>query len=622
MQRKRLKVAVAQRAIEPGNVKVMLDRVLQTISDARAQGADAVVVGEMIWGYLLGDRWEDESFLREIEAANEEIRLASHDITVVFGSVIIDWNKVGEDGRVRKYNAALLAHDGEWVNNGSPLKFWVPKTNMPKYRMFDDERHFFPAAKLATEMGVPLSDILRPFPIRRRDGSVVCVGVGICEDFWEDEYNTKPSLIYAKAQCDFLLDISRSPWTRDKRRARERMLVNRVNDTRVPILYVASVGLENNGKNLVWFDGGSALIGSDGKFKWRAVDHEESLTILDPFASKRLSHKKPEMGIAEVYHSTLNTIRAAAGHFPRIVQGLSGGVDSAVMTALLVHALGPKKVLAINMSTRFNTGTTQMLAQECASRLEVEYRVQPIQDLVEMMVRNLEAMYGVGSVPNLVLENMQAELRMVTLSRIAAMEGGIFLNNGNKTETALGYFTLNGDGRGAFAFLADLWKGDVYALAKYINEIDPCHPIPEGIITIIPSAELSEDQNPEQGKGDPIFYPYHDKLLAAWVEWRRNPEWVLDHLFAGDLETVLGCKPGTIRRYFPTAEAFLNNLEWAWCQYTGTVFKRVTSVPIFITSRRSFGFDFRESMIMKGRYDLTDHYFALKAQVLSTPTLW
>ena len=343
----KMKIAIAQMRTAPGDVRRNLATMLAYIADSKAGGAQLVVFPELATsGYLLGDRWENDAFVDEIVRANETLREASAGITVVWGSLRVDRGRIGEDGRVRKYNAALIARNGAWVSNGV-LRGWVPKTNLPKYRIFDDARHFYPAAKLAVEMervGITqLWQLLRPFRVTI-GGKKVSLGLTVCEDLWEDEYFTKPSKIYSMHAVDLLIDVSQSPWTNEKWHARDGMLSRRSGDARAPILYVNSAGLQNNTKNLVWFDGNSAFIDVDGAFRWRAPQHQDGLYIVDtgtlPDPATVRGHAS---GIKEVYEAGLHAIRAYLMSFRRVVIGLSGGIDSAVAAAWIVDAIGAER---------------------------------------------------------------------------------------------------------------------------------------------------------------------------------------------------------------------------------------------------------------------------------------
>ena len=303
--------------------------------------------------------------------------------------------------------------------------------------------------------------------------------------------------------------------------------------------------------------------------------------------------------------------------YKRVVIGLSGGIDSAVSLAMHVRALGADRVLAINMPTEFNSKTTKSLAALCAKNFGVEYKVVSIQEDYETRLRTL-ARTGYPNPNDFDRQNEQARIRGNVLADISACEatrlsGRVgFTCNGNKTEVALNYFTLYGDGAGCSAFFADYWKGEMYELARYINERVGKEMVPQGIIDIVPSAELSATQNVDEGKGDPIFYPYHDKLLQSFTDKRWDPTNILQELALGRLDEALGCARGTVKNYFKTPEAFIKDLEWAWGQYSYEG-KRHMLPPGFLASRHGFGFDRRDT-IADGYF--TDEYLHLKEMYL------
>jgi NAD+ synthase (glutamine-hydrolysing) len=615
------KIAVAQMRPKPGNIRKNLADALKFVSEAKAQGAKLIVFGELcLSGYLLGDRWEDESFIRNLSKANEVLKAASVDCAIVFGSIRADFYRIGEDGRIRKYNAALVAQNGKWVHNGV-LDGWIPKTNLPNYRMFDDSRHFYPSTKLFEEMRKAgridhLWQLLQPFPIAI-DDEMIKLGVAICEDLWEDEYSAKPSKAYGLHGVDLLVDISSSPWTADKWHAREGMLVRRVRDAKAPILYANIVGLQNNAKNLVWFDGASEFLGDDGEMRWAAPQNKEGVFVFNPTETK--PQKSAWLtGVAENYAMTIEAMRDFYASYGRVIIGLSGGIDSAVSAAMLVEALGPQRILAINMPTEFNSKTTQELARQCAANLGIEYRVIPIQSQYDGRLQLLRDA-GYSNIASFDKENIQGRLRGQVQADVTAVEarriGGKcgFSNNGNKTEVALNYFTEYGDGAGTASFFGDDWKGQVYELAKHHNRLKGFDAIPQGIIDIVPSAELSKDQNVDEGKGDPIRYPYHDKLLQAFQDKRKSPADILASYRTGTLESFIGCESGLVSKYFPTASAFVKDLEWAWMQYSYEG-KRHKLPPTLIKTRRAFGFDRRDT-IADGY--LTDEFFREKESALA-----
>jgi NAD+ synthase (glutamine-hydrolysing) len=216
------------------------------------------------------------------------------------------------------------------------------------------------------------------------------------------------------------------------------------------------------------------------------------------------------------------------------------------------------------------------------------------------------------------LENVQARDRSSrVLAALAAAFGGVFTCNTNKTEATVGYGTLYGDLTGFLANLADLWKEEVYALGRHMNEAGAtANAIPRGCFDVTPSAELSPDQNVDEGKGDPLVYPYHDRLFRNWVEtWNRTtPEEILEWYADNTLEEQIGYA-GRVRDLFPSARAFIGDLERWWSLYTGMgVAKRIQAPPILAIKRRAFGFDHREAQ-MPPRF--TRRYLALRTRVLA-----
>lgn len=608
---KKLITTVAQIQVVPMDISGNLSRVLAAISSAKNDNADVVVFPELcVSGYLLGDRFEYADFIAELQKANTTIVKASEGIVVVWGNIVSDKTKIQEDGRMRKYNAVLIAQNGEYVSNGV-LNGYMPKNNLPTYRFFDDARHFYPAYKVASELGITHENFFKAFSVTIGNEEYK-LALTVCEDMWEDDYSIHLSKLYKEQNVDLLIDISASPWTLGKWHAREVMLTKRVKDTACPILYVNCVGLQNNGKNFILFDGASTFITRDGVFAWRAKTNTEIVESVSLFALQQEIPRIQQEDIEELYEAITVAMYTFYKDFKKVVIGLSGGIDSALTLAILSLVLSKEKILTINMPTRFNSQTTQDLAKACASLCGVEYRVVPIDSLYQEQL-DILAMSGETEIATLVKENIQARIRGHQLATFAAHHGGVFTNNGNKTEVALNYFTLYGDAAGAAAFLADLWKGQVYELARYINKKHGKVIIPEGILTLVPSAELSSNQNVDEGKGDPIYYEYHDKLLRAFSETRIGITDIVKKWKAGTLEKDLGCKEGTIGKYFTTTEAFISNLEWAWNAYN-TEYKRVQLPPVFLTSRRAFGFDRRDTIAPPF---ISDEYKALKEKILS-----
>lgn len=256
------------------------------------------------------------------------------------------------------------------------------------------------------------------------------------------------------------------------------------------------------------------------------------------------------------------------------------------------------------MPSVFNSVTTKSLSERLAKNLGCNYAVVPIQESVDYTVNQLKGTSFTRpgkissiNISNFVKENIQARDRSGrVLAAIAAAVGGVFTCNANKAETTVGYATLYGDEAGFLCALADLWKFQVYALANYLNDvIYESEVIPQGIIDIVPSAELSSAQNVDEGKGDPLKYPYHDYLFRAFVEDLKTPEDILNWYIEGTLEKNIGCQRGLVEKYFPTKKDFTADLERWWKLFTGmAVAKRIQSPPILAVSRRAYG-EFNES---------------------------
>ena len=628
------RVALAQMEVLPGRPEVNARRVRGLISQARDGGAEVVAFPEMcLSGYIVGDLWEVDALVEDWAALSDEVRAASEGVTVLFGNVVRDPQALGEDGRPRKYNTARVCHDGRWVERpGLPPGLppgCQPKTLHPNYRFFDDDRHFYSVRKLAAEQGRPLSEWAVPFEVPRRGGGRFRFGAQLCEDIWCADYRWDGAVLdtlslYAGAGAEAVFNLSSSPWTWQKNDKRNRTVRDILRPSPLPFLYVNHVGAQNNGKNILVFDGDTTAYEPDGTIAARARPWREEVVFAgggEPPRVEAAADAVPAVTVQTstaaskeveaVYGAVLTGLRHldhVRGGANRYLVGLSGGIDSSVVACLLERAFGAGRVFAVNMPTRFNAAVTRDNARGLAEELGMDYLSVPIEELygaVSRVVREAVFPRSAGDYTQLVDENLQARIRgSDVLSGLAARHGLLFTNNGNKTEMALGYTTLYGDLAGAVAPIADLYKGQVYELGEYLNaEVYGKPVIPKNLLdrSTVPSAELSAEQDVTRGRGDPIKYGYHDAVLRQLIEYRRHPADLMQWLLEGRLFAELGWggRDGdrTFGCYFPTPEAWLDDLAWVEDQLRVSYFKRIQSPPLIVLSKRAFGFDLRETQV-------------------------
>ena len=623
------------------NTKTMLTMIEQALQ----QQAQIIIFPEMcLPGYFLGDTWEQPAFLRDCEEHGKRIISASTNICIVFGNIAIDWNKVNDDGRVRKYNACFVAYQGKLMGDDNfPYPFRI-KTLQPNYREFDDSRHFYSLRKLATELGRNVNELLQPVQLQlgRKQLKLGCI---LCEDGWSDEYAIKPiTAIHHNGPVDLFINISSSPYTIGKNNKRNRVFFNQAQTVNRPLIYVNNTGIQNNGKTIYTFDGLSTVYDGNGQIVDYCPPFSSILKCIEldlisdiqkdlVQTKSNVAHSPITMtndtNISSIYKSlhygTQRFLRSIG--MKKVVIGASGGIDSAVSAALYVQILGPNNVLLVNMPSMYNSKTTKDLSAKLANNLGCLYTIMPIQEVVDHTIQQISQTPVINlttgeekrlEVTPFMAENIQARDRSARiLAGVAAAFGAGFTCNANKSEVTIGYSTLYGDQAGFLAILADLWKHQVYELAHYMNtDIYKKEVIPKQTIDIVPSAELSFAQAVDQGKGDPLIYLYHDYLFKAFMEhWNRaTPEDILVWYEQGILEEKIGCHPGLVRQLFSTSAEFIADLEKWWSLYTGmAVAKRIQAPPILAISRRAYGFDHREAQ--NGTY-FTARYLKLKENLL------
>jgi NAD+ synthase (glutamine-hydrolysing) len=639
---------------------------MRIIDDAKRQKVDLVAFPEMcVGGYFLADKWQEESFCQGLMEYNESLREASSEgIAIAYGNICADLSissrvrddkpHPNKDGRTRKYNSVYVFQDGKPAPRLKKTNILpegvVPKTLLPNYRIFDDERYFFSTQDIAKDFGVSLESLLQPLVIQveGEDGGrqgrrkKVPVGFELCEDLWCEDYRRKrqalnTSKILVENGAKLILNLSASPWTFGKNAARDRrirFLKKESGDRFVPFLYVNCVGAQNNGKDIVLFDGGSTVYNSDGlPVVLGDCEYQEQLIVIrDSDIPAMVPLKRVEAGeIERKFKGIIRGIRHmndVLGREPRYVIGISGGIDSAVVASLLTIAVGKDKVTGVSMPTKYNSLQTRESAKHVARSLGIEYLVMPIDNLVQSNRQILQDSAGQNhamsktregtgrrTVLGSVLEqNIQAKVRMQILSNLAQQRNGLYICNSNKWEIATGYCTLDGDARGAFAPIGDLTKSEVIRLAQYLNQnIFGRKVIPTRLISLkIPSGpELEENQV------SPLKVHYHCALLKAFTDFRaRSAEDIMKWYVNGTLEENLGITHETIRDYrLDIPSEFMGDLEWFSSQIQKSVFKRIQGPPIILLSKTAYGYDRRESILPVN--ENSRMYNRLKAEVLS-----
>lgn len=656
-----MKFALAQMEVKAGRPKENLETMLNMIDDAKEQSVDLIAFPEMaVGGYLVGDRWTSDSFCKNLMEFNDRLLEASKGIAIAYGNIFRDdeiKKRTGsdsfhpnKDGRSRKYNAIYVMQDCKMAKRAKEIgilpKGVQPKALLPTYRFFDDQRYFFSLEDVAKDFSTTMNDLIQPYMIEV-DGKEVPVGFEMCEDLWCADYRMdreciNPTKALIENGAEYIVNLSASPWTYGKNDARDRRvefikddIKNDVKDDIkddvkdyvdgdfVPFMYVNKTGVQNNGKNIITFDGGSTAYNKDGKpvAYAKGAYLEELLIISNETFEAEIRPRPKSEKIAEKYDAIIKGIShvkdmmGRSGH-PKYVIGLSGGVDSALVASLLVDAVGKENVIGVNMPTRYNSDETKGAAAHLVETLGIKYITVPIQDMVDNNISILESALDL-EVDGVTDENLQAKIRgTAILSNIASMVGGVFTNNGNKVEIATGYATLYGDVGGAIVPIGDLTKVEVFEMARYINEQKGFEIIPEDLLPdklynfkIDPSAELKEKQV------DPFKWGYHDALIEVMTDYKKaSPEDIMGWYQEGILEDNLGISNDLIKRWgIDDPNEFVRDLEWFTAMIDRAVFKRVQAPPIIITSKTAYGFDNREAIIA---YEPTLKYDRMKENML------
>lgn len=484
---KSVSIALAQLNLFVGDVTGNTEKILGYATRARDElQADLVVFPELaICGYPPEDLLFHAGLLRRVDEALDEIRSSVRGIAILAGFPEYSNDKI--------YNACAVFQDGDILAR-------YRKQLLPNYRVFDEER-YFTAGKEAAVFSL----------------NGVRIGLNICEDVWQPG----PAAAAKAAGAEFIIAINGSPYELETQSKREHVVRQRVQETRLPVVYLNMVG----GQDELVFDGGSFVMDADGEIAFRAKPFKEGLHRI--LMNATASGVVPEPGDVELQLSAEQSVYEALvtgtrdyvekNGFPGVILGLSGGVDSALILAIACDAIGAERVSSVMMPFRYTSTMSQEDAAAQAAGLGVKYSVIPIEPMYEATVKQLAKAFESGK-EDATEENIQARCRGMLLMAISNKTGLMLLTTGNKSEMAVGYATLYGDMAGGFAPIKDCSKSLVYRLARYRNKVSQV--IPERVITRPPSAELKANQKdsdslPEYDVLDPILEAFIEKDLSV-----------------------------------------------------------------------------------------------------------
>jgi NAD+ synthase (glutamine-hydrolysing) len=473
-----MKIAIAQIGTIPGKIEANKKKILECVESAKGLGAELIVFPELtLTGYASMDLFLNDDYVAENLNAIRQVAKLITGIRAIVGFVDIDQTRIRPDGRLLRYNSAIL------VENGT-IAAIRDKSLLPEYDIFMEKRHFASS--------------------RRRDPILIDgkkVALQICEDIFTTGYPINLIEEYAEQGVDFIINISASPFAVGKLARRIDWIKKANAMTGAPVLYVNTVGAYDGYEGEVLFDGRSIFLDQSGTIRAMGPAFKEDLFLIDT-EDQKVAVVASENSIKDIYNGLVFGIKefASRSGFAGAVLGLSGGIDSAVVACLAVEAFGAQNVHLLSMPTSYSSHETRADAALLAKNLSANFIEESIQPIFESFKKTVSTLPSKNDdMADLAMENLQSRIRGTVLMAHANRTGAMLLNTGNKTELSLGYCTLYGDMNGALSPLGDLSKVRVYELAAYINERKSV--IPETLIKRPPTAELKPDQTDEAGLG-------------------------------------------------------------------------------------------------------------------------
>lgn len=495
-----MKIAIAQLNYHIGNFEGNLTIMLNAIESAKNQGADLICFSELsTCGYPPRDFLEFEDFIHLAEEAIATLAEAAQGIAVVVGSPTRNPVVEGKD----LYNSAYFLANGK-------VQQVQHKTLLPTYDIFDEYRYFEPATA---------------WNIVEYQGKRIALTV--CEDIWNignenPMYTVCPMDEMQPQKPDFILNLSASPFSYKQAQTRKQIIRANIDRYGIPMFYVNHCGAQTQ----LIFDGGSIVMSPNGNIYDELPYFEKCIRIYDlgdVLAGKQNAEQKADK-MSLIHDAIVLGVKDYFGKlgFKKAILGLSGGIDSAVTLALATRALGKDNVRAVLMPSQFSSDHSVNDARQLAINLGVQYDIVPIQNIYESYQEALRPHFWATTF-NIAEENLQARARGMILMAFSNKFGNIVLNTSNKSEMAVGYGTLYGDLCGGLSVIGDVYKTDVFKLARYINKDGEV--IPENTIVKPPSAELRPNQKDTDSLPD---YDILDKVLFEYIEMRQSPQDIIE----------------------------------------------------------------------------------------------
>ncbi len=544
-----MKIGLSQ--INPiiGNIEYNKSKILEGYKQGIKTGVDLVILPELaLCGYPPQDLIEKDEFRQAVIKATEEIAKQTNEVALIFGTITEEYDNVGTG----VYNSAVLCFDGK-------IQFVQHKTLIPNYDVFDEVRYFESAKEVHNFefLGEKL-------------------GISICEDIWNDAdywkhrlYERDPVQRLLDKGATVLINISASPYYYGRREERKQMLSVLTKTNNIPLAYVSCVGAQTD----LVFDGASLCMNGNGELVKVGKNFEEDFFIFDTKANY-----KPLVNIEKSYgEEILNALilglkdYAAKTGFKKALVGLSGGIDSALVTYIAVQAFGNENVHVVMMPSQYSSKGSITDSEKLIENLQISSETIPIESVFNEFLKALSASF-LNTKPDVTEENLQARIRGALLMALSNKFGYLLCTTGNKSEMAVGYATLYGDMNGALAVIADVYKTQVYKIANFINKDKEI--IPQTIIDKAPSAELRPDQKDEDSLPP---YKVLDQILQLYLEEYKEIEEISKAI--GDKELV--------KKYLKMVDR--------------NEFKRKQAAPVLRVSKKAFGYGRRFPIVQGWR---------------------